>query len=518
MPRYLRPSILLTLVLVLIFSLLASGCQRFLAPEPTPTPLLSSFNPARGMSTIDCPFSGPQEIEASCGTLEVPLDYAQLEGDKIKLVVVIIHSTSETPASDAVVLLPQNAGMTLMDSVGYIGRQLSDLLATRDMVYYEYRGLGQEDIDLSCPEYYDAYFESWLQPRSPDEVVSLYTPALKTCKERMANNDININDFRMQEMASDLNMLRLALGYEQFDLLGGGFGSELTLTMLRDYPQAIRSVFLFDLAFPKQYLTAEMYAIGMQESLDILFNRCLEDEKCRLAYPSLEQQFYAAVDQLNARPAEIKVFYPKQTGLTSIFFTGDDFLMLIHDLLRSNSTISEIPKIVNEISSGKPERMATVIQQYRMSLPEEVVLGPEISATCEGLHPAFWRVTAASSSVQPAILEAVQADWRTFEQLCPLWTGNALDSPAEQVINSDVPALIIQGEYTPDYTPETVNSLLRGMKNSLHVVIPNLSNDIFSGESCAGLLLFNWLNETNTGMDTSCVNNTEPIEFRLPNQ
>jgi hypothetical protein len=57
---------------------------------------------------------------------------------------------------------------------------------------------------------------------------------------------------------------------------------------------------------------------------------------------------------------------------------------------------------------------------------------------------------------------------------------------------------------------------VREMKNALHVVIPNMSNDVFGGESCAGLLIYEWLANPNTRLNTSCANNTEPIEFYLP--
>lgn len=516
---YKSPSrVFLTLLLAILISLMSSGCQRFFGAEPTPTPLLSSFNPARGMAEIKCPFTVPPGMEVTCGTLDVPEDYAQLEGDKIKIFTAIIHSPSETPASDAIVILPQNAGMSLLDSFGYLGRQLSGLLDNRDLVYYEYRGLGQENVDLNCPEYYEAYLQSWLDPLSPEEEITLFTPALKTCKERMLNNEIDVNVYTIDEMAADLNMLRLALGYTQFDLLGGGYGSDLALVMSRDYPQAVRSVALFELSFPKTYLTAEMLAMGMQNSLDTLFNQCLEDEKCRMAYPALEQQFYAVIDQLNSRPAEVKTFFPGESKLTPIRVSGNDFLMLIHDMLLSNSTISQIPRLIDDVSNGDPEKIAVQLQPLRMSLPQELVLGLELNAACEGLHPNFWQTTAASRDVQPVILETIQADWRVFEQLCPAWTGRALGIPAEQAITNDVPFIVFLGEYNPDYTPVIVVELLRGMKNAVQVVVPNVSNDIFSGDSCAGLLLYEWLNEPSQGLDTSCINNTEPITFRMPDQ
>lgn len=511
---------ILLLVLASFVILANTGCQRLLAPEPTPTPLISLIGPARGMEAVKCPFSVPQGVQVTCGKLEAPEDYAELEGDKIKLFTAIIHSPNTAAASDAVVLLPQNAGISLTDSISYIGRQLAGLLEDRDLVYYEYRGLGQSDVDLNCPEYYDAYLQTWLEALNPDEEAALYTPALETCKERMFNAQVDPTLFTIDEMAADLNLLRLALGYSQFDLLAGGYGSELALVMARDYPQAVRSVALFEPAFPKAYRTAEMHAISLQQSLNLLFNRCTADEKCRLAYPELEQRLYSTVDQLNTRPAEIKLFFPGENSLTTVQVSGYDFLMLLRNMLLYRSTIYEIPWLVNEVSRGNTNKIAVELQQYGI-MPAEVAelsLGLEVNAVCEGLHTNFWQATPASRNVDPVVLEAIVAEWRVYEQLCPVWTGRQLGMPAGQALTSEVPLIIFQGEFTPGYSPEIVDELLRGMKNARHIVAPNVSNDAFSGENCAGQLLYDWLQEPGRDQDTSCMNNTEPLTFRMPDQ
>jgi hypothetical protein len=166
------------LLLAVSLALAGSGCLGFLAPKPTPTPLISSsFDPARGMNEVKCPFTGPQGVDFTCYQLEVPEDYAQIEGDKIELFATVIHSPNPVPARDALVLLPQNAGLSLTDQVAYIGGQLGELLEDRDLVYYEYRGLEQSGVDLNCPEFYQAYLQTWLDALNPEEEAALYIPA-----------------------------------------------------------------------------------------------------------------------------------------------------------------------------------------------------------------------------------------------------------------------------------------------------------------------------------------------------
>ena len=143
-------------------------------------------------------------------------------------------------------------------------------------------------------------------------------------------------------------------------------------------------------------------------------------------------------------------------------------------------------------------------------------MGLEINAVCDGLNTNFMQITSASQDVQPVVLEAIQAEWQVFEKFCPTWTGRDLEKPTVQAINSEVPTMILQGEYSPMISSEVVEELLRGMKNAEHYVIPNIGNDTFGGDSCAGLLYFEWLNDPTQKQDASCLDDTEPVNFRMP--
>jgi len=506
------------LIFILTAGLAISSCGRLFAPEPTITPLISSFNPSSSMNEIDCPFNVPNqaEYEVSCGQVEVPEDYAEIGGDQIELFIAILHATGENPRRDPIVLLPQSAGMSMVDVIAYVGFQLGELLVERDLVYMEYRGLGNSGPRLDCPEYNEAYFQTWLEVLSPDQEAAIYEEGLQTCRDRLLNLEIDPASYTADEIAADLNAMRLSLGYEQFNLLAGGYGAEVALTMLRDFPQSVRGVAVFEVGIPREYLRAEMTAISLQGSLDLLFNSCQADEDCRLAYPNLEATLYGLVDQYNRQPVDVDLFVPGQTGLTPVKVTGSDFLLLIQSMLMTNQSISNIPKLVYELGQGQAIRMSDELQSYRMNLPDELVLGVEVSAACEGSHASYLQNTPDSQDVQAVIMEAVQSEARVFELVCPLWTGKQPGVPAGQPLRSEVPLLILQGEFTPHLSPNVVAGLVREMDNVQHIVIPNLSNDIFGGESCAGLLMFQWLDDPLADLDTSCVDSTEPIDFYMP--
>lgn len=498
-----------------VLAFASAGCQRLAAPEPTPTPL-PLFSPARGLNTITCPFFVPEDMEITCATIEVPEDYAQVDGRKIELFISIVHSMGEATRGDPIVLLPQFAGVPIIEGLGYVGRPLGDPLEDRDLVFMEYRGQGVSSPELDCPDYITAYDQTWATALNPDQEAAILVEVLKTCRARFINAEIDPANYGVNQIAADLNALRLATGYERFNLLGGRFGAEVAFAMARDYPQSVRSVTLFEFGFPMVYLRSELFAISLQQSLDRLFNACLADDACRQAYPDLKNVFYEVVRQLNASPASLQVFFSGVSGLNTIQVDGFDFLLLVQRMLMDNASLSGIPKLVYEVARGQAINMSDELQRYRFQVFDEWAEGLEISAACAGLHANFFQITPDSRDVQPEILDAFQNYFQVSRLICPIWTGAELPPPATQPIRSDVPILILQGELHPSLSPEVVATLVSEMENVRQVVIPNLSNVVFEEGSCGPALMSEWFENPDIRLDTSCINAAAPIQFILP--
>ena len=84
---------------------------------------------------------------------------------------------------------------------------------------------------------------------------------------------MNFATFHSENIARDVVNVLLTLGYEEWNLVGVSYGSRLALSMMRDYPQYLRSVIL-DSVYPMQadiYLDA--YYNG-ERALGVLFDAC----------------------------------------------------------------------------------------------------------------------------------------------------------------------------------------------------------------------------------------------------
>ena len=505
------------LCLLALAALVAAGCAGGGARQSTPTPA-SGFTEQSGVVEVKCPFYLRPNQNVSCGKLEVPEDYAQLDGRTIELLVVVVHSTSSNPERDPILLLPGDAGVSMLDSIFYIAQFFSVFLDQRDVVYYDPRGLGQSGGALECPEFIEWHYRSMLEKATLETEYSWLEPGLQACRERLLNAEINPNVYTAAAMAADLNTLRLALGYSQFNLMAGGFGVDLALTLMRDYPQTVRSAVLVDLEFPLGYTNLGVFARSAQHSLDLLFTRCAEDTECRQAYPELENHFYSVVDELNLKPVQVDVLLPGVSSVSKVTVAGTDFINLALTMLSTTQTIENLPKLVEEVYQGRALKMSEYIQRYYIALPDEYYVGVELNHICSELHGAFWEDSSLGADVQPVISQAVQESWAFYQPLCAQWNGTGRLASAAKPISSDTPMLVMQGEFHPFYAPAQVEEIFWGIPNVNHVVISNLSNDVFGGESCAGNLVVEWLASPGDRLDTSCASQTAPLEFLMPDK
>lgn len=514
--RFTCQKLLPRLLLAALCLPLLAGCWSA-APAPSPTEMIFAAE-LRGLEKIKCPFFTPQGIEVTCGTLEVPENYEKPDGRQIDIFVTIVHSPNPRRASDPLVLLPFSPAFSIIDQLYYIIQAFGDLLQTRDVVFYDYRGLGAGGGPLlDCPELIPVFYAN-LQESGPNALESSLArsrDAWRTCRETLYNAEIDPTQYTARQMAADLDALRLTLGYSQYNLFGGGFGADVAVTMIQNYPQAVRSAVLVNFMPPLQYSNLEAAALSLQNSLDQMFSACGNDQDCRQAYPDLKNEFFAAVDQLNAQPAAIRIFLPGQSSLTEINFDGYDFLRLAREMLSSRDGVEELPLALSQVRHNEAAKLAIPIQQY-WSLQSEVRIAMSISAQCSEMHAGYAGSGWAMQGVQPVIQEALIWESSEATSLCPDWTGAELPPPPAKGLSGDVPVLVMQGEMDPYHTPEQAAETLAGMKNVLVVPFPNVSADIFGGFACPGVLAQQWLENPGRRLDTACTSETEPLDFRLP--
>lgn len=232
----------------------ASPASPTAAVIESSTPFVPTHTPAYQplFEEGPCAFPVPSGYTPECGYLIVPENRAQVDSPPIRLHVAIFRNRSADPAPDPVVHLAGGPGSSSLDVAGYmLGQGLDAILERRDFILFDQRGTGYSQSRLDCPER-EALTSLLLDGRlSAEETQPAVLEAFQRCRERLAAQGIDLSAYHSAASAADLNDLRLALGYEKLNLYAVSYGTRLALTLMRDYPQAVRSAVL-DSAYPLQ--------------------------------------------------------------------------------------------------------------------------------------------------------------------------------------------------------------------------------------------------------------------------
>ena len=264
-----RVMILMLCVLACLVTPLPTGHARGRSQSGTVSnSAVPRFEPAL------CPLDVPAEPSTDCGYLVVPEDHGQPGGAIVHLPVVLLHSPSATPAPDPILYTSGGPGFSSLASVWWLAR--SELLDEHDVIILEQRGNRYAEPSLVCD------VSSWWEERADN------TP----CLDRVRGEGIDLRHYGTEAIVADVNALRQALDYAQWNLYGVSYSSKVMLLTMQRYPEGIRSAALVSVAPPGEniYEHDPEYVV---RAIEVMAGDCAADPACAAAYPDLSRRLKA---------------------------------------------------------------------------------------------------------------------------------------------------------------------------------------------------------------------------------
>ena len=496
------------LVLVLVVSLLG-GCGKVEEPAYQP-----HFEPA------ECQFEIPAGQTVECGYLTVPEDRSHPEGPTIRLHVAIFRSRSHNLTPDPVVYLAGGPGEQALETMTFLfNLRFAPFLADRDFIVFDQRGTGYSEPALDCPEFTNLTYETLDQDLSPEENLALGYEAICSCHDRLLSEGVNMAAYSSAESAADLNDLRLALGYEEWNLLGISYGTRLALTAMRDYPEGIRSVIL-DSTYPLQVSLYAEAPANFDRALTVLFDGCAANPACNEACPELEAVFYKLVDQLNDSPITFSATQPLSGETYDVLMTGDGLIGFLFQSLYSTELIPLLPKIVFDVRDGNYDILAIVFGSFLTNI-EFASMGMGFSVQCgEEILFSTPGEFAAAAEAYPEIRSLFDSTLNLGEAvftICEIWGAKEADPIENEPVASDIPTLVLAGEYDPVTPPSWGELVAEGLSSSFYLEFPGVGHGAsVSGEECPLSIALTFLNNPTTEPDGSCVAEMSGPDFFVP--
>ena len=502
----------------LVFTLLVTSCSKKNTEDEvknTDTIQLTGQDvPIPKYETVDCPFTVPQGTEVECGCMTVPENRNQPDGNQVTIQFAIFRSKSLNPEPDPIVYLAGGPGEHALESVSLtFDQRFAPLTANRDLIVFDQRGTGYSEPALECPELIELAYEVLDQNLEDEESIRLENDATRDCYERLKEQGIDLSSYNSVESAADLNDLRLALSYDEWNLLGISYGTRLALTAMRDYPDGIRSVILNSTVPLQADLYSEVPA-AFDRALNVLFSSCANDPLANKAYPDLKEVFFDTINQLNDSPVRFTVIHPLNGKSYDVLMSGDDFFNFMISTLYSTEVIPLVPKVIFDVKAGKYSTLALLVGSNLLDM-ELQSTGMHLSVQCSEEMPfSSQEEIEGSLEEYPDIREFLEDSLGESSAVCEYWTSTIPDLVENEPVYSDIPTMILSGEFDPITPPAWGKLASETLTNSWFLEFPGLGHDVVvSGNECPLDIALEFFNNPYLEPDKTCLANIEPSDY-----
>ena len=509
--------VLLALVLIVFF-----GGQWLWQHARTPT--VAAAAPAHyRLGQLDfkpCTLRQPQSglaTAAWCAPFSVPENWARPDGRKLALRLALIRAHAAQPAPDPVLYLAGGPGQSAIDTWPEIAPALDDVLAHRNVILLDQRGTGGS-APLTCPEATPkaaatpaatatarhAAKSRHVQPAasSTARMIAVETET-RVCLAALQKRGLNPADFTTTQAVHDLAALRHALGDPQFDLVGVSYGTRVAQQFVMRHPHAVRSVVL-DSVVPDQLILGQDFGVNLDAALRDDFALCTNSPACHKAFGDpwatlleLKKRLEKNTPEVNFRTPDD--FQPKQEAMTADALVG-----LVRLYAYSPLTAALLPLSLHAASEGHFGPLLAQSHFISSSLQHSLNDGMQLSVVCSEDVP--WL------KVTPREADTLLGDayFRQLQAQCALWPHGAVPANFHAPLRSNVPVLILEGQFDPVTPPRYGTEVLKGLGDARMLIAPGQGHNVI-GAGCMPRLVKQFIAKPDPRtLDAKCLDQLKP--------
>lgn len=468
-----------------------AGCAR-----PGSAPAYPPGAPPR-FESVPCPSevrNGPAagNIRVDCGSLIVPENRRSPMTRVVRVAVAILRSRNPSPDSVPALFLPGGPGEPGLAGLSLIASQAGPVLAERDLIVLDYRGVGNSLPALDCGD-------PGLDAADPG--------FLARCRKRLIARGIDPGSYRTADVAADIADLAAALGHRKLALIGNSYGTRVAFTVLRDYPGLAAGAVL-DAATPPEVDLFETAPATSERAFDQLRQACAGDADCAARHRNLGKTLDSVLARLASAPADI-VLHPAGARAAKVRLTSTLFTSMLMECF-SPPLLTALPALLEAAGRSDYGPVAALIGYLSKQPPGKRMLGAYESVQCAEELPFNSAADARAIQERHPRFASLSAYARQAED-CARWPTAEADPRENRPVSSRVPVLFLSGRFDPIVDPAWAEAARETLPDSRHLVFPDAAHGALHQE-CGWKIAASFLAHPGSGPDT-CLSGREPIRF-----
>jgi pimeloyl-ACP methyl ester carboxylesterase len=450
--------------------------------------------------------------KVSCYLIPVPKKSSQPRKGNYSMAVAVASSVNKTDQQPVLYLHGGPGIATLENLPRYLNSRAWKLIREKQhLVFFDYRGTGFSQPAL-CPALQDSL--TILSRTKPPvaEKKSRSVTAYQDCKQKLISEGIDIADFSTVQIAADADRIRKALGIKAWNIYGVSYGTNVALNILRNHGGSIRSV-IIDSPFPPNTPWMD-FVRPFDASFKVLEKHIREDTLLSVKFSSLKTNFVKAVDRLNKEPVILPLKMKLDSTVTSYKYDGRDFAWSIWTALLSPKYIPLVPLAITEFGSGND----AALTKWALLFSDPNSFGRFSPAQSSAIMCFEQRPKTIDETE-----EALAAKYHEYSSfITPAGSADAeCDALGSGVVNkeffkpvvSNIPTLIIAGEYDPVCPPLFGAVAAKTLSNATFIIVPAASHSAISADDCIRKIASEFILYPQKKLVTECITKRPKIKF-----
>ncbi len=379
----------------------------------------------------------------------------------------------------------------------------------RSIIFFDYRGTGFSEPDL-CPGMNDSLFQfSKINP-SPEARQSYKISLYKKCHNQLLSYGIDLSSFNSAQLADDAESIRQSLQIVNWNIYSVSYGTTVGLNLIRNHGNQIKSIIL-DSPFPPNAPWLD-YIRPFDTCFKVLEKNISADPIAFSHFPSIRTDFINAVSRLNKKPSKIK----GNTNAEEYDYNGDDFAWSIWTAMLNPKSIPFVPLAIHEVGNGNDAILSKWVEAFNDPNSFGKFSEPQSNAiSCYESRPKTIGDTKASLLGNYPDFSSLYIDFEGA--LCEVWQPESAGPAMFQPVISDIPALILSGEFDPVCPPYFGAITAKTLSKSTFIIVPSASHAAINADDCIRNIANDFLSNPTQKPDIICVHNRSKINFMFGN-
>lgn len=444
------------------------------------------------------------------GYLKVLENRNNTNGRTIELPIYIFKSRNPNPKKDPIIYTVGGPGSTTMYSAQYM--KSYNYLDDRDVILFEQRGTEFSKPHLDCPEWAEAIYTSNLPDFDERETDHLFEKAALACRQRLKEQKIDLNQYKTNTIAADLNDLADVLDIKSYNLLTISYSTKIAQVLLRDYPKRIRSV-VMDSPLPLEVNYEEESISNLVESVNKLLSDCASNIDCSKRYPNLKERFWNFLLEKTNTPLEVYVKNPNTDKKELFYLTGSDLITIVSSA--STSNVINIPSEIDKLLQNDLSTVTSMLSNIYKNKGSGSGIGMRLSVWCAEEQPFSCEdAIYTESNKYPELLGLESVVYSST--ICDIWSVKKVLDIENKPVKSDIPVLLISGEYDNETPPKWAARMKTNLSHSFHLVFKGWKHTPTTNWSnpCAMELANQFFNDPKIKPNSACFEDIASPKFK----